>query len=185
MSEFAATAQRTEGMAKALPRTSDDLLELRRNLAARLRGMGTPPEDVDDVVDRALEKAAAERNPDPTLTFGRRAGVALKDARAEYYRRREARPEIEPEAGVPDAASTVGVDGSVDFRRGVRALRAELGDDAAKFLVMTCIGLSERAIGECLGWDRLKTQRVRRRLERNAPAILRPYFDFVPQKEAS
>lgn len=172
-------------MAKAPPLTSDELSALRRDLAARALRMGLPREDVEDVVAHAIEKAASERDPSKEIPFGRRAGAALRDVHAEYYRRREARPVIEADASSPEVAADSDPHRSACFAETVEEMRAELGLDVAKFAVMTCMGLSERAIGEYFGWDPLQTQRVRRRFSRNAPAFLRSHMEFIHHKEAS
>jgi DNA-directed RNA polymerase specialized sigma24 family protein len=185
MSEFGDTARRGVQMAEAPPLTSDELSALRADLAARALRMGLPRQDVEDVVDRAIEKAASERNPDPEMPFGRRVGAALTDVHAEYYRRRATRPVIEAGASVPDVADNTDPHQSACFAETVEEMRAELGVDVAKFAVMTCTGLSERAIGERLGWDPLRTQRVRRRFARNAPAFLRSRTQLINHKEAS
>ena len=172
-------------MAEAAPLTSRELSALRANLAARAMRMGLPREDVEDVIDRAITKAASETDPDPDVPFGRRAGAALRDVHAEYYRRRAARPVIEPGASPPEAVADANPHESACFAEAIKEMRAQLGEDIAKFAVMTCMGLSERAIGEHFGWDPLRTQRVRRRFARHAPAFLRSRIEFIDHKEAS
>lgn len=174
-------------MADSPPLTSAMLAVLRKNLLARAIGMRLPPEDVDEVVDRALAKAASERAPDPAISFEQRAGAAFQDVRVEYYRRRDARPEIEPDAEVPEIRYDASVHERAVFAETVQEMRAALGADVAKFAVLTCMGHSERAIGELLGWDPLRTQRVRRRFARNAPDFFRAQAErvVIHKQEAS
>jgi DNA-directed RNA polymerase specialized sigma24 family protein len=172
-------------MAEAPDLSSDEFARLRGDLVARAKGMGLPPEDVADVVDDAVLKVLDERKPDAAIPFARRVGAALRDAQAEYYRRRRARPDVEPGAEPPEGECPSTAHEHAAFRETLREICAALDPEMVQYAVLSSAGHTERSIGEQLGWDPLRTERVRRRLARNGPAKLRPLFDLINHKEAS
>jgi len=172
----------------ALERSADeDLTCVRSRLLQTARRSGIPEMDVDDVVDRALAKATRpDRRHTEGVALGPRAGQALKDEQADYWRRRATRPQIidtEP----PDLPDSSDPTAAIDFREACIEIEREFGREVIEFVFLRIYGLSEREIGERAGWTPLRAARVRRRLQRNAStiyAILR-----IPvrseQKEAS
>lgn len=169
--------------------SAEDFGCVRSRLLETARRSGIPEMDVDDVVDRALAKATRpDRKHTKGVPLGPRAGQALKDEQADYWRRRDARPQIS-DAEVPDlpAPATDDPAAAIDLREMCAEIERQFGREGIEFVFLRSYGLSEREIGERAGWTPLRAARVRRRLQRNASAIYAILQIPVPseQKEAS
>jgi len=172
-------------MTNDLPSTNADLQDLRALLKVRARAGGVPAHEVDDVVDRALAKAAREPVREGAPPFAVRAGAALRDERVEFFRRGNARPQLQDDAEPPDIASPDTAHARLEFAELVRELRAELGDETLEYAFLVSAGYSEREIAERPGWDTLRAGRVRRRLKRRGPAVVAKLNQLARHKEAS
>ena len=142
---------------------------VRQSLVRSAIAQGIPAMDADEVADRALEKAML-RSSMSGIPLALRGRQALKDERAEYFRRCDARPLIAT-SELPDVSSQDDPSSAIELLDSCHEIARVYGEDILKYAFLRIAGFSEREIAQQEGWDALRAGRVRRRLERNAPAI--------------
>jgi hypothetical protein len=175
-------------MAVLRPNSDEDPRAVRPAAIQSALRQGIPDMDAEDLADRAIEKAMRDSN-NPAIPLERRVGQALRDERADYFRRQYARPRIATDE-VPDVPADDGEPGScIELIDACLEIRERFGQDELEYIFMRVAGFAEREIGKQPGWDPMRAARVRRRLARHGRDILSNIFniDLMPDdhEEAS
>ncbi len=135
--------------------------------------------DAEEVADRAIEKVTL-RPGNTDVPLAQRLFKALEDARADYFRRRDARPKVSGDE-IPEIPLSTAPGARLELIETGQAIREALGDDALQFVFWKISGYTEREIAEMDGWDPLRAGRTRRRLERHAASV----HDLILGNQAS
>jgi hypothetical protein len=175
-------------MAKAAPRTTNELRGLHRDLTRRAERCGVPAGDAEDVAASAIAKASAEEQRPDAPGLEVRASVALRDEIPEFFRRRKARPKLmelteTDEEKELEAQTKVG--SGLELAEAIARIREELGDEALEYAFLVSAGHTEADIAARPGWDRPRAGRVRKRIERQAIVQLADLRPIKTQKEES
>lgn len=155
-------------MTDALPATDQELQLIREKLRSLARRGGVPEMDVDDVIDQAIAKAANERVREDAPSFEIRARVALRDVKADYFRRKSSRPEVDYDAELPEVPVEPTALDTVAFHELRNLLQEALGPETLGCAFYSIAGYSESEIAKRSGWGREKTAALRRRLGERA-----------------
>ena len=186
MSGIGSRARRAGQMTESLPVDAARFQQIRNKLRRGACSMGIPEMDVDDVVDRALVKAARERVSAVSPPFIVRAQVALRDEMVEYRRRSAARPTIDYEAELPGARCSDDAFHRLALRETVKKLHAALGSEVLEYALLLSAGYSDPQIAARPGWDPLRVGRVRKQMERTRSGkLLSDLIDTDQQRKAS
>jgi hypothetical protein len=184
-------------MTDASPSDTNQVELLLAKLTARAIRRGIPSRDAEDVALDAIAKAGVERTRPGAPSFERRAYKALEDTIPEYFRRPARKlpmdrgadisefsdsPKLTPPGHEPPSDDPGQHFRVLEFAKRLCAEDPELLELAA----LSQCGYSDAEIARLPQWDRLRAQRVRKRLQRRAFAVLADLdIQHLRKKEAS
>jgi DNA-directed RNA polymerase specialized sigma24 family protein len=162
--------------------------QLRERLVVFALGRGSSPHDAEDIAHDALEKLLREtvRPGAPKLEI--RAFRAMKDKRAEYYRRQERHDQgvvplmlrgedgfehERPEVAAPDAA--------IPLLETYETIAGIAGRDAMRFAILKACRATENDIAVLLGWTPQRTAAARIQLSRKKAEIAQAILDTLSE----
>jgi DNA-directed RNA polymerase specialized sigma24 family protein len=163
--------------------------QLRSRMVASVRKGGLHENDVEDVVHDALEKLLSETVRPGAPNIAVRGFTALRDKRAEHYRREARRGErvtaltLPPdgegnEHERPELVSVEQAIKMVDLRETITAVA---GEDAMRFAVLKACGATEYDIGVLLGWQPPRAAAARVQLTRKKTQIAQALLDTLTE----
>jgi hypothetical protein len=146
--------------------TPEELRALRVRLHHSTAAGGTvPAADVEDVTQEAMLKVVCEEQREEAPSLVVRGFVALRQARAEYFRRRSRVKE--PPLEALELHEEVGrADAEARLIQLEDMVRAECGEDALEMARARQAGMTERELAEQLGWTPQRAGAARKRLKR-------------------
>jgi DNA-directed RNA polymerase specialized sigma24 family protein len=162
-------------MARPEPEIPEDQLAALRQdiLTAALRQMPGLRDAAEDVTQDALLKVMSERVGPESPPVKVRALRAMKDKRAEHFRREQKYDLHNPsELQATIEADGFAEDSAIAVITYMEALRRHLDPEAFDFFEMYKIrGLPAAEIAKLPGWDKKRVARVCRRVDRTLPVI--------------
>jgi DNA-directed RNA polymerase specialized sigma24 family protein len=146
--------------------SNEELRALRTRLRHSAAAGGTvPAADVEDVAQEAMLKLVREERREDAPSLVVRGFVALRQARAEYFRRRSRAKE--PPLEALELHEEVGrADAEARLMELEDMLRALCGEDALEMARARQAGMTERELAEQPGWTPQRAGAARKRLKR-------------------
>lgn len=164
------------------------LADLRRRLVARGRAYGLPLHDVEDLVQDALIKVLRERSRPGQPPVEIRALTALRDVRAEHFRRHSretARVSTTgDELGDSEPPTGGSAFSSLDVVELCESVRRLVGTDVMTFAVLKSMGATEADVATLMGWAPRRAAAARVQLSRKRRLLIEAMSrDVSPYEE--
>ncbi len=153
------------------PPEPERLRGIRRRLLQSAQGpvANVPRRDAEDVVQNAMIRFLREAPQEGAPPDEIRAHVALKRERANYYRRRDRKPEHL--SAEPTALLAAGSGPDARLIQACVAIEQIAGPDARRVAELKGKGYTAADMADELGWSKQRVDAARKQLERNKAKI--------------